>query len=109
MKTLRTLLLLTFAIMIGEPIHAESFCFRKEKDAWRILIANEVLQRAYSKMERLQELETSVQKRMLKNCYRQYLEKENDKEEYEKLCRDLEDDSTVGLLVKTLLCRESWF
>lgn len=38
MKTFRTLLLLTFAIMIGEPTHADSFCFRKEKDAWRILI-----------------------------------------------------------------------
>lgn len=72
-------------------------------------IAKEVLQRTFSEMERLEGSEISVQKRVLKNYYRQCLEKENDKNEYEKICWDLEDDANVGLLIRTMLCRESWF
>lgn len=76
-----------------------------DKEA-RDRIADEALWRVYEEMEKFEKTEIGVQKRMLKNCYRQYLEKENDKEEYEKLCRDLEDDENVGLLIRTLLRQE---
>ena len=66
-------------------------------------ITNEVAQRVYCEMEKFEKLEIGIQKKMLINYFRQYLEKENNKEEYGKLCRDLENDANVALLLQLIM------
>ena len=66
-------------------------------------ITNEVRQRIYNEMEKFEELEIGVQKKMLINCFRQRLERESDKEEFGKLCKDLENEANVALLVQLIM------
>ena len=54
-------------------------------------------------MEKFEELEIGVQKKMLINCFRQRLERESDKEEFGKLCKNLENEANVALLVQLIM------
>lgn len=65
-----------------------------------VRIDSEVVKRICSEVDKAMLLDIDVQRKMLRNYYRQFCEKTNDKEEFEKILRDLEDDENVIRLIK---------
>lgn len=66
-------------------------------------ISREIENRAQLEVDKLMKQDVSMIRKIIRNVARQKLEAENNQKEYEKICRDTEDDENVYLMLKYFL------